>query len=181
MTPAASHFVSTAAIAQALQAQLQGVQLPNNAGAAFQRVELFDGLNPIEAFQVLLVSQQTIAIVVPLTERWETEFSQRKVLSRRVQEMAIIISDRVLGSRPAALYGSANNQGAYNLAALALPYVIGQLLPNPSGVIAVPGQNSIWHVSDKDKPSIPGRAGVVMEIDCKGGWIEAPLNIGPTL
>ena len=181
MNPATSHFVSTAVIATALQAQLQLVQLPNAGGPAFQRVELFDGISPVEAFQVLLISQQTIAIVVPMEDRWQDESSQRKLVSRRVQPVAIIISDRVLGNRTQALYGGPTNQGAYGLVALAIPFISGQLIANPNGVIAKPQSSSTWHVSDKDKPSIPGRAGIVLEVECQGGWIEAPLDAGPTL
>jgi len=181
MTPATGHFASTAAIAAALQAQLQTVQLPANGGTAFQRVELFDSENLIEAFQVLLLSQQTIAIVVPLASHWQEELSQRKVLCRRVQPVAVLISDRVLGNRTAALFGSASNTGAFNLSALAVPAITGQLLPNPSGVICVPTGESSLVLKQADKTNLPGRAVVALEVDCKGGWIEAALNTGPTL
>lgn len=181
MNPATGHFASTSAIAAALQAQLQAVQLPAAAGAAFQRVELFDSENLVEAFQVLLVSEQRIAIVVPLAAHWETECSQRKLLSRRVQPVAILISDRVLGTRTQALYGSANNQGAFNLSALAVPYVVGQLINNPAGVVSVPTSESSLVLKQADKANLPGRAAVALELDCKGGWIETYLNTGVTL
>jgi len=133
------------------------------------------------AFQVLLLSQQTIAIVVPLASHWQEELSQRKVLCRRVQPVAVLISDRVLGNRTAALFGSASNTGAFNLSALAVPAITGQLLPNPSGVICVPTGESSLVLKQADKTNLPGRAVVALEVDCKGGWIEAALNTGPTL
>ena len=185
MNPATGHFASTAAIAAALQAQLKLVQAPGlnggPAAAAFQRVELFDSENLVAAFMTLLISEQCIAIVVPLAAHWENECSQRKVLSRRVQPVAILISDRVLGTRTQALYGSASNQGAYNLSALAVPFVTGQLIANPAGVIAVPTSESVLVLKSQEREDLPGRAAVALEIDCKGGWIEAPLSAGPTL
>jgi hypothetical protein len=181
MTPATAYFASAAAIAAALQAQLRLVQLPNAGGAAFQRVELFDSESLTEAFQVLMVSEQRIAIVVPLTAHWEAECSQRKLLTRRSQPVAILISDRVLGTRTAALYGGPNNPGAFALAALAMPFVTGQLINNPGGVIARPASESTLILKAADKQNMPGRAAVALEIQCQGGWIEAALNDGPTL
>jgi len=181
MNPATANFASTAAIAMALQAQLQQVQLPNAGGAAFQRVELFDSENLVEAFQVLLVSEQRIAVIVPLAAHWETECSQRKLLCRRVQPVAILISDRVIGTRTQALYGGVTNPGAFNLAALAVPFVAGQLINNPGGVVSVPTSESSMILKQADKTNLPGRAAVALELDCKGGWIETYLNAGITL
>ena len=181
MQPATANFASTSAIAQALQQQLQQVQLPNGGGAAFQRVELFDSENLVAAFQTLLISQQQIAIIVPLTAHWETESSQRKLLTRRVQPMAILISDRVLGTRPQALYGGPNNPGAFALSALAVPYVTGQLIANPGGVISLPTSESTLVLKAADKANLPGRACVTLELDCRGGWLETYLGAGITL
>lgn len=180
MNPATGHFASTTAIASAMKAQLQTVKLPDNT-AAFQRVELFDSENLVEAFAMLLMSEQRIAIVVPLTARWEAESQQRKLLSRRVQPIAVLVSDRVIGTRQVALYGNDKNQGAFALAALAVPFLTGQLLPNPAGVISLPTSESVLNLKREDKQNLPGRSAVVLEFDCKGGWIEAPLGIGPTL
>lgn len=181
MNAATGHFVSTGAIATALQTQLQLVKLADNATAAFQRVELFDCENLVEAFQTLLVSEQRIAIIVPLGGHWQEESSQRKLLARRIQPVAILISDRVIGTRTQALYGGPNNPGAYALAALAVPLVSGQLLANPNGVISVPTHESVIVLKKDEKQNLPGRAAVALELECKGGWLEAPLGAGPTL
>jgi hypothetical protein len=182
MTPATAHFASITAIANAIKTQLTAIQLPDKSGPLFQRVELFDSENLLEAFQLLLISEQRLALIVPLDAHWETESSQRKLLTRRSLPVDILVSDRVLGNRTAALYGDDNNLGAFALAALAVPSVSGQLLPNPSGVVSYPVNESVLIVKNKaDKQNLPGRAAIAIELECKGGWLEAPLGAGPTL
>ena len=181
MNAATGHFSSTAAIVLAIKTQLTAVKLADNTTAAFQRVEMFDDENLGEAFQTLLMSEQRIAVIVPLTARWETESGQRKLVTRRVQPVAILISDRVLGNRTLALYGGASNPGAFVMCARTVPAVSGQLIPNPAGVISKPVNESVMTLKKEDKQNLPGRAVVVLEVDCQGGWLEAALGAGPTL
>lgn len=182
MTPATPHLVSVGDIATALKTQVAGVKLADNVTAAFQRVELFDSESLTDAFQQLLVSEQRICLIVPLAEHWETEVKQPKILSRRTVPFALLISDRVIGHRNDALFGTANNPGAYKLEALTLPAVIGQLLPNPNGVICTPTGSDVMIVkSEKEKANHPGRAAIALELECRGGWLETKTGIGPTL
>lgn len=181
MNQAEAHFSSTALIATTLQKQLQQVQLPAAGGAAFSRVELFDVENLVAAFQTLLISEQRIAIIVPTAATWETSCSQQKILTRRVQPMTVLISDRILGDRTSALYGNSKNQGALNLAALAMPWIVGQLVPIPNGCISVPKSETVITLKDTARADLPGRACVAIELDCKGGYIEARTAAGITL
>lgn len=182
MTPATAHLVSVGDIATALKAQVQSVKLADGTTAAFQRVELFDSESLTDAFQQLLVSEQRICLIVPLAEHWETEIKFPKILARRTVPFALLISDRVLGKRNDALFGTANNPGAYKLEALTLPLVTGQLLANPNGVICVPTGSDVMIVkSEKEKSNHPGRAAIALELECKGGWIETKTGAGPTL
>ena len=181
MNPATATFASTAAIAMALQAQLRQVQLPNAGGAAFQRVELFEMVDIMDAFRRLLISEQQIAIIVAHDATWHRECQQRKLLIRRAQAFSILISDRVIGARTSALYGGSSNEGAFNLSFLVHPYVTGQLLNNPGGVVCCPAREGAIGFKDPEKNNLPGRAVVNLEVDCDGGWIETYLNVGITL
>ena len=184
MNAATGHFVSTGDIATALKTQVQAVKLADNATAAFQRVEMFDSESLLEAFQMLLISEQRICLIVPLTENWQTEVQTRKLITRRTVNFALIISDRIIGKRSTALYGdgTAATPGAHKLVAFTLPQVTGQLLPNPNGVVSTPKLADVMIVkNEKEKQDLPGRAAVMLELECKGGWIEAPLAAGVTL
>jgi hypothetical protein len=184
MTAATPHFVSTGDIATALKTQVQLVKLADNTTAAFQRVELFDSESLLEAFKILTISEQRICLIVPLTEHWETETMTRKIITRKTVNVALLISDRVLGNRTTALYGDGTNAtpGAHKLVKFTLPLVIGQLLNNPNGVVSVPTSADVIIVkNEKEKQNLPGRSAVALELECQGGWIEAALAVGPTL
>lgn len=182
MIDANAHFADTTAVALALQAQLQAVLLSDGKTPAFQRVELFDSESLLDAFALLTISEQRMALVVPLNEHWETELKTPKLLTRRTQVFGVIMSDRVLGRRYDALYGNAQTPGAFGLQALALPKLAGQLIANPGGVVVTPKEVTVLILkNEKEKQNLPGRAAVVLEVDCQGGWMETILGKGPTL
>jgi hypothetical protein len=185
MNAATGHFVSTGAIAEALKVQLQAVQVVIGtapAAPAFQRIELFDSESLLEAFQLLTISEQRICIIVPMTDHFETDVKTRNLISLRITPFVLLISDRVMGNRTAALYGDAKTPGAFKLTALTIPFVTGQLIANPNGVVSYPTSSDVVIVkNEKEKQNLPGRAAVALELDCKGGWIEAALGPGITL
>ena len=183
MNAATPHFVSISAIAAQLQTQLQQVMLADGVTAAFEQVELFDSENLTEAFQLLTLNAKRLAIVVPLDERWEGPNERTNHLRvHRSIPMVVIVCDRVLGNRRDALYGNDKTPGAYGLEALALPFITGQLLDNPAGVVSKPVNSTILIVKNKtDKQNLPGRAALAIELQCQGGWMETYLSTGPSL
>lgn len=187
MTSAKAQFKTVPEICNALKAQLQAVQLPDaflNGGPAqpaFQRIELFDNENLTLAFKTLLVSEQRICLIVPLTPRWEDKANENPRVTRRVLPVALLISDRVIGDRNAALFGGDKNPGAYALSALALPVVTGQLISNPAGVVSMPANESIIIIKKEERENLPGRAAIALELECRGGWLSALLDVSPTL
>jgi hypothetical protein len=183
MDAATSHFVSISAIAAQLQTQLQQVKLADGATAAFEQIELFDSENLTEAFQLLLLNAKRLAIIVPLDEHWESPSERSNYLRlHRTIPMVVIVCDRVLGNRRDALYGNGTTPGAYGLEALALPFITGQLLDNPAGVVSKPVNSTILIVKNKtDKQNLPGRSALAIELQCQGGWMETYLSAGPSL
>lgn len=184
MNTATPHFVSVSAIAAALQAQLQLVKLVDGVTAAFEQVELFDSENLTEAFQLLLLNAKRLAVIVPLDSKWEDYNKSRsnRLMVFRTIPMIVIVSDRVLGARQDALYGTATTPGAYGLEALALPFITGQIIDNPNGVVSRPVNSSVLIVKNNtDKKNLPGRAALAIELECQGGWMETFLAAGPSL
>lgn len=181
MNTANAYFKSVPDVLAALKAQLQAVKLSDGVTDAFQRIELFDNENLAEAFKTLLVSEQRIAVIVPLDARWEHDKKESVRVIRRVLPVAVLVSDRQIGDRTTALFGNANTPGAYGLSSLALPFVSGQLIVNPGGVVAMPMGESVVILKDAERENLPGRAVVAVEVECQGGWMRATLDVAPTL
>lgn len=154
--------------------------LPWSGTAVFERVELFDSERLEDAFRYLTIAEKRVCVVVPLVEEFETVINaqQRKILVQRRLPVIVLCSDRLMGDRKGALYGTtgaAATPGAYALADLVLPAVTGQLLANPGAVVSVPKTLSPITVKDTEK-TLAGRVTVGLELDCTGGWLEARLD-----
>lgn len=185
MTPATYNRQPVTAIVNQLVTNLAALKITIGNAAptpAFARVALFDSENLVAAFQQLLISEQRICLVVVLDEQFKTENRGQVLISTRELPVTLLISDRQLGDRVAALYGNAATPGAYGLMELALPVVTGMLLAPPNGVTSEPIRNSVLIVkNEKDKQNLPGRSAVALELHCRGGNLQAPLGPQPVL
>lgn len=183
---AVSHMRGIGEIVGELQGRLVGIEFPDEPGVkAFDRVELFDSEDLTAAFQFLLITEQRVCVIVPLEAKFEQVFPERgaasrKLTSKREVPVVVLCSDRVLGDRRAALYGSDTEHGAYALAELALPVCVGLLLPNPNGVVGEAVNYSVLTVKDSEQ-GLPSRVAVAVEVNCRGGWLEADLGRSPIL
>lgn len=176
---AGNHRRATADVVGAIVAIVAGlVVVDKPEEKVFERVELFDSENLVEAFRYLLVTEQRVAVVVPLDEEFESVINGLKLVMKRRLPVAVLVSDRVLGDRKAAIWGNDDTPGAMGLAEKVLPAVTGLLLPNPMGVVAEPRRVSILSIQEKE---LPMRVTVAVEFECRGGWMEAELAKGQVL
>lgn len=178
---ATSYRQPTSAIVTALQAAVAGIAMPPafGAGNAFDRVEIFDSEDLVAAFQYLLVTEQRVCVIVPLHEAFTSEAKQTTLIIQRELPVALLIADRVLGNRQAALFGDGETTpGAYGLMELALPAVIGIVVPAAAPltkVVAVPKSATVMSVKDTES-ELPMRLTVALELECRGGRIEVPIG-----
>jgi hypothetical protein len=187
-----SYRRATGDVLAALVAAVGAITLPNGQwgsalpilSKAFDRVEVFDSEQLVEAFRYLLVTEQKVCVIVPMDERFSVFVEKRKLIVNRELPIALLISDRVLGSRKTALLGDVNTPGALNLVELVLPAVTGMLLPNTvgppalSGVILEPSSSSVMSVKDMES-DLPSRVCVGLELHARGGYLQADMPLGP--
>jgi hypothetical protein len=190
--PATSNRRGNSEILQALVQAVTAITLPDgrwgstqpNLLKAFDRAEVFDSEQMVEAFRYLLVTEQKVIVLVPMDERFETVIQQRKLMVTRELPVMALISDRVLGNRKDALLGNAETPGALALTELVLPAVTGLLLPNQAapvplgGVLVEPNSSSVISVKDTESEA-PGRVCVGLLLHCRGGYLEAAMPLGP--
>jgi hypothetical protein len=181
-----AHFINTSMVLNALStilSDLQGLYAngqwtvdtsqPVNS-PAFGSVKIFDADDLVEAFKWLTITPQRVCVIVPLAEQFQEESINIKMIVRRIFPVALMISDRVMGDRTAALLGNGQTPGAMGLKDLVLPAVTGQLVPNPSGVVCVPKRAYVMSVKKKD---LPNRIAYCVELECRGGRMDA--NVSP--
>ena len=183
--PATNNRRSVTEILNALKSALESAKWTPEGGSpmpAFQKVKLFDLAQLADAFSELLMSEQRVCLLVPDAEKFESALQgSTRLLIKRTLPVALLISDRVMGDRQAALHGAAGTgslpavAGAFPLQEIALAAVTGQLLPNPRGVVCRPVTATVLDVSDAKK-KMPGRACVELDVDCAGGTLDAPIT-----
>jgi hypothetical protein len=188
---------ATVEIVKAIQTKIQALPLPDPQPVApppgndppppppqpalFDRVALFDSEDLVEAFRFLLISEQRVCVIVPLDEHLEAPIDGLKLVVKRVLPVAILVSDRVLGDRSASLWGDGQGEfGASALMELVLPAVTGLLIANPNGVVALPRMISVMNVKESGK-NLATRMTMLLELDCRGGWLETRLPAGMVL
>lgn len=181
-------MATTAAILNAVKARIAALTLAiDGAPAAFERVELFDVESLTDAFRLLIISEQRVAVIISLDEQFEQVDDGNKIVVTRMLPVAIVCSDRRLGDRVKALFGDPEDTtvpGAFALAELALPEVTGQIVDGDgtiANVVATPGAKNSIFLKDEDQQDLPGRAAVMLEIHCRGGSLEARIGPGANL
>lgn len=174
---ATSNRYSVPEILAALIALLQAVELEEDV-PAFESVKRFDIENVDQAFKELMESKQRVCFVIPDLENFEPAVNAGKLMVTRRLPIALLISDRVMGDRQAALFGSDDTPGAYALAEGALEAVTGLILDNPGGVKCLPLTMGALSIEDIQK-KLPGRAVVELDVECTGGTLTASLGISP--
>ena len=186
MTPATYNRTPSAAIVQQLQTSIQELTLADGITPAFGEVRLFDQESLVEAFKWLALADQRVCVIVPLDERFDEKASHgTKLVITRLLPVALLISDRVIGDRVTALYGNAAAQppviGAYGLYELVLPLVTGTILAAPVKAVSVPTNASLFVVKDKQQTNLPGRSAIALEVQVRGGTLEANIGPGPVI
>lgn len=171
-------------IVAALVDQLKLVKLDDGQTPAFEQVEKFDVSDLEEPFRLLLVSKKRVALVIPMDEQFPITSTAQKLIIKRSQPVAILFSDFAYGDRQQAFWGSGKTPGSFRLMELSLPFVVGQLIansPEANGVVSVPSRVDTYVVVSKRDKNLPGRSAVSLELECKGGTIEAKLDLGANL
>ncbi len=174
---------------QAIEELVKGVVLPagqwgsaaGNLLPAFDRVARFDSEQLTEAFRYLLVTEQRVCVIVPLDEEFETVIERQKLVVTRRLPVGLAVSDRVLGDRSAALWGNDETPGTVNLVELALPAVTGLLIAaagGKGGVRSEPVRVGVMSVRDTEQ-ELPSRVAMLVELECRGGYLESGLPPGP--
>ena len=186
MTPATYNRTPTAAIVQQLLASIQALKLADGVTPAFGQARLFDLESLVEAFKWLSLADQRVCVIIPGEERFEEKAGHgTKLVITRLLPVTLLISDRVIGDRFTALYGSATAQppviGAYGLYELVLPVVTGAIVTSPVKAVAVPKAGSPFVVKDKQQTNLPGRSAIALEVQVRGGVLEANIGPGPII
>ena len=148
------------------------VELRNGKSAqAFGCVKRFDATDLAEAFSQLIVSQQRVALIVYTGERFENAGTDAgQVCVRRIVELTILTSDRVLGKRMAAVFGSDTTPGALRLQSACRDALAGEFLPAVSdtheAIDCVPILAETISIQDIEEKQ-PGRVAARLDIECR--------------
>jgi hypothetical protein len=173
---------SAVEIVDAVVTRLQTAQWKPTDGpleGAFQRVERFDVSNLGEGLEALILNQDRFALVIWVGEDFEQAVVRgNQPVSQRQTRLIVMVSDRVIGDRRAAVFGSNTHPGALKLRELALAAVCGYLIENPNGVYAHPVMSEPVFV-ESERGNLPGRSCVSMEFKCDGGWLFGERGPGP--
>lgn len=151
--------------------------------SVFERVVVFDSEDLVAAFRFLLVSEQRVAVVVPLDEEFKPALQGVKLVITRRLPVAVLVVDQVIGDRTAAFLGSTDpaiaTPGALALAEYVLPALTGMLLGPENKVVSKPLHAGPLVIQDPKNETGGSRLAVHVDLECTGGRIEAVVGMAP--
>lgn len=168
------NFPAITTIVAALEAVLRTATWTPEGGTpelAFGEVERFQTLDIEAACRELAVVRQRACLVVATDENWESQAQDKKygfAPQCKVQrQISLLITDRAMGDRQAALYGDATHAGGYPLSEIALHTVCGPMTVGGIAVFVAPVRRTPFAVAVDDRP---GRVCVQVELECSTDW-----------
>ncbi len=168
-------MIPTLQILNAIKGRLEEVQWTPPGGSpesAFGEVRLFDSTELVEAFAQLILSKSRVALVIYTGGRWSPMGAMGSVGVRRIADVTVVCSDRVLGNKTEALFGSQSNPGAIALMELAAVALNARLISDPPCDSRPTGDDML---SLKDaRTTQPGRFAALLELEITGGLIPVP-------
>jgi hypothetical protein len=180
-------LLRTVPLLQALQARLQALtwtapgQPPQ---PAFARVLIHDLRDLAAVVREMLAFDDRICLIVYEGDRWSNRSEGTQLLSELTRDVTLIVSDRQLGDRPAALLGGHNNPGAYLLGDLVAEALRGPLALPPKDAAGAVGSRAWMQpvegrpllMAEKDREELTGRGGKIISLEIRSGTASAYLG-----
>lgn len=165
---------SAAEISAAIVAGLKSAQwadAPGEAAEAFNEVEAYDSLDLPRALSELVVAKGRVALVVTGDERWETQIRDNPEMApvmRRRTTVTVLVSDRVIGNRVAAIWGDETHPGCRLLADIAVGCTVGPLFAEAPLAEAL--VTSVARADVSERETTPGRTAMAVEFEVFSPW-----------
>ena len=172
-------FSNTNTALTALADKLTALQWTPEGGPAqnaFAKVALFDMTNLAVALRELMSYADRVCLIVHDSERFENEHKNRELRTRQRRDVQLLIADRQIANRQAALSGDNKTPGVLALKDIVLGAVVGPLVP---GVFIQPEHGEQMILSEKARAELTGRVAFVLGLQIVGGNIITDLGPQP--
>jgi hypothetical protein len=172
----------TVDVLEAIEAKVKALKLSADYGAqpAFQTVGLFDVVDLEEALKEFIAARDRVCLVIFDGDDFNNDVKGTDLWSTQTRKIDFLVSDRVMGNdRRKALFGNKEHPGAIRLGDVLRDGMAGILLPNPKGIFLRPLGSESMTVSDAQQRNTPGRRGLVVHMDARGGLLTRDLGKSP--
>lgn len=172
-------MTGTASIIAAVVSALTALRYTPTGGseeALFGSVERYSLKDMDSAFRALLVAKQRAAVVVWTGTTAEYIPSGTIMRTRRTTQLSVLVTDRVMGDRDAAAFGSTTTPGVLGLIDRVWETLHGRLIANPDGVDVRPTSADDYTL---EMPNLPGRHVGEVIIDAVSGLVSGAATLGP--
>lgn len=175
---------STREILEAIKTALATLNLEQGQ-AAFDRVEIFDLSDYLDAMTRLAMNQERTALVIWTGDEFETNRETVMLTVRRSCAIDIFITERRLDAPVKALTGDPETYqpGVLGLRDLVLPALTGQILasdaeadPPAELIYLVPQSIERGIINAEDKKKFPGRQVLILNLLAVGEWLQVGVE-----
>lgn len=173
---------STKEILDAIVTALRALNLEQGQ-PAFDRVEIFDLPDYLNAMQRLALNQERTALVIWTGDEFETNRETIVLTTRRISNFDIFVSERNLANPVAATTGDPEKYlpGVMGLRDLVIPALTGQILASDAEagkelIYLAPAGVERAILSSEDKQKFPARQILILNFTAAGEWLQVGVE-----
>lgn len=169
-------YIETLTILQTLKAAVQRIPHPTAAPAPlFQRVEFYDTEELGKALQELVISEQSVCLIIPRGDHYRNTKEGMSMLSERDTDFEFVLADRAFAQAGAAAkFGGPANVGVIVMKELLVKAIAVDCTLGLAFVALVPTTGAF--VSLKDQERGPSREAWVQGMTTPTGALRSELN-----
>lgn len=142
----------------------------------FEAVEKFDITTADKAFGRVLSNQNRVALVVWFGEEFTNIMQGRDQLTRRKTKLRVIVSEKSLGDRQIALFGTTTTPGVLKMKDLVIETVTGPLFAETTNDVAMTPVTAFTALIEETGNQFPGRVIASIDFEGRGGTYTSQLD-----
>lgn len=142
----------------------------------FEAVEKFDVTNADKAFGRVLSNQNRVCLVIWFGEEFATVMQGRDQLTRRKTKVRVIVSEKKLGDRQEALFGTTTTPGVLKMKDLVIEAVTGALFAESTNDVAMTPITAFCAMIEETENRFPGRVIASIDFEGRGGTYISQLH-----
>lgn len=142
----------------------------------FEAVEKFDVTSADKAFGRVLSNENRVCLVIWFGDEFSNVMQGRDQLTRRRTKIRVIVSEKRLGDRQVAMFGTETSPGVFWMKDRVIENVTGALFVGSTNDVAMAPVTAFTAMIEETENRFPGRVIAAIDFEGRGGTYISELD-----